>query len=469
VDPFGFQATWRAVRRALAPRTKAPDTLATQGYSSGGWWPLVRESFPGAWQRDIVSRNANVLTYGTVWACITLIAADIAKLWVMLVEKDAASGVCSEITSPVYSPVLRKPNHYQTRVKFFESWVMSRLVAGNAYILKERNDRGGPQAGNVVALYVLDPSRVQVQVAPDGAVYYALGADQLSGLTQSVVVPASEIIHDICVPLFHPLIGVSPLYASGMAAMQGLQIQDNSSKLFANGSNLSGVLTAPDMIPDELAKRIQEHWEKNFVGTSNVGKVAVLGSGLKFEPMTMTAVDAQLIDQLKWTSEQVCATFHVPGYMVGIGSAPPYTDIQSINLQYYAQALQNPIENMEVLLEEGLELPSNYGIEFDLDALARMDTKTQMATAKDGIAAGILSPNEGRARFDLLPVPGGDSPYLQQQNYSLEALAKRDAQTDPFATVRQPPVLPPIVPPRAMMSVEMQQEVLRRWTTMEAA
>ena len=31
------------------------------------------------------------------------------------------------------------------------------------------------------------------------------------------------------------------------------------------------------------------------------------------------------------------------------------------------------------------------------------------------------------------PVEGGDSPYLQQQNYSLEALAKRDAASDPFA------------------------------------
>jgi phage portal protein BeeE len=29
-------------------------------------------------------------------------------------------------------------------------------------------------------------------------------------------------------------------------------------------------------------------------------------------------------------------------------------------------------------------------------------------------------------------------PYLQQQNYSLAALAKRDAQEDPFAKVQDP-------------------------------
>ncbi|MEP8872515.1 portal protein [Enterobacter hormaechei] len=30
-------------------------------------------------------------------------------------------------------------------------------------------------------------------------------------------------------------------------------------------------------------------------------------------------------------------------------------------------------------------------------------------------------------------IPGGDALYLQQQNFSLEALARRDASDDPFA------------------------------------
>jgi HK97 family phage portal protein len=224
--------------------------------------------------------------------------------------------------------------------------------------------------------------------------------------------------------------------------MQGLKIQHNSARLFANGSQLSGVLTAPGSISDATARTLEKHWMENFAGEDNVGKVAALGDGLKFEPMTMTAVDAQLIDQLKWTAENVCSTFHVPGYMVGVGAAPPYTDIQSINLQYYTQALQNPIENIEVLLEEGLELPKGYGIEFDLDALIRMDGKTQMAIAKDGVGGGIMKPNEARARFNLKPVTGGDTVYLQQQNFSLAALDARD-KAAPAPSSMTPPAAGP--------------------------
>jgi phage portal protein BeeE len=52
--------------------------------------------------------------------------------------------------------------------------------------------------------------------------------------------------------------------------------------------------------------------------------------------------------------------------------------------------------------------------------------------------------NEKRRRLDLLPVEGGDDVYLQQQNYSLTALAKRDAKPDPFG---KPPTAAPAAKP----------------------
>jgi phage portal protein BeeE len=64
-----------------------------------------------------------------------------------------------------------------------------------------------------------------------------------------------------------------------------------------------------------------------------------------------------------------------------------------------------------------------------------------------GIKAGLLSPDEGRRDLDLPPVPGGNTPYLQQQNYSLAALAKRDAQENPFGASKPEPAPQPAAPP----------------------
>src|SRR5690606_20504727 len=115
--------------------------------------------------------------------------------------------------SPLAGP-LRKPNRYQNRIQFFEWWITSKLLRGNTYVLKERDGRGVVQR-----LHLLDPSRVQVLVATDGSVFYQISQDDLAGVPEaSVAVPASEIIHDRMNCLFHPLVGVSPIFASGIAA-----------------------------------------------------------------------------------------------------------------------------------------------------------------------------------------------------------------------------------------------------------
>jgi phage portal protein BeeE len=96
------------------------------------------------------------------------------------------------------------------------------------------------------------------------------------------------------------------------------------------------------------------------------------------------------------------------------------------------------IEAMELCLDEGLATGETLGTELDIDNLLRMDSVTQMNVLKEGVSAGLLSPDEGRAKLDRKPVEGGNTPYLQQQNYSLAALAKRDAGADPFGAAPTP-------------------------------
>jgi HK97 family phage portal protein len=424
------------------------------GYSGlgylGSWWPYIRESFTGAWQKNVTARPDTVLSYFAVYACVTLIAADIGKLCLRLVQEDD-DGIWTETSSPAFSPVLKKPNNYQSITKFVEQWIVSKLIWGNAFVLKERDKRGV-----VVALYVLNPQRVRVLVTPDdGAVYYELSLDPLSNIYEPIVVPASELIHDLMIALYHPLIGVSPIYACGLAAAQGLGIQNNSTAFFANGSHPGGLLLAPGAVSDDTAKRLRDYWNANYTG-ANVGKVAVLGDGLKYESLAMSAVDSQLIDQLKWTAENVCACYHVAPYMIGIGPPPPYANVEPLVQLYYSQCLQTLMNSLEVALDDGLGLLDpisgvQYGTEFDIDDLIWMDTRTRAEAATK--SAGTLSPNEARAKyFGVGPAKGGDSPMVQQQYFSLDALAERDA-AKPFAKAAAP-----IPPPDVVRDLDAEYE-----------
>jgi HK97 family phage portal protein len=413
-------------------RAKAAPALvnASPVASSGNWYTVFQSmaNWPTQWfQTDTpLPGIETLLAFHAVYACETLIAGDIGKLRYMLIEYDA-EGLWKETASAAFSPVLRRPNRYQNHIQFKEWWITSKLTRGNAYVLKERDARG-----IVTAMYLLDPCRVTPLVAPDGGVYYDLGQDYLAGLeAASIVVPASEVIHDRMNCLFHPLVGISPLFASGLAADQGLRMQRDGKKFFGNNSNPGGVLTAPGEISDALAKRMKDEWERNFTG-ENAGRIAVLGDGLKFEPMRMSAVDAQVIEQLNMTAAMVCSTFHVPAYMIGVGPVPPVNNVEALAQQYYSQCLQILIEQMEQCLSDGLGLDTPKGgamldVALDLEGLLRMDTRTQMETLKLGVGSTILTPNEARKKINQKPQAGGDALYLQVQNYSLEALAARDA------------------------------------------
>lgn len=405
-------------------RTKAlpQATQLVSGYNRG-WWPIIRESFAGAWQQNQELTVENITTHVAVFACVSLIASDIGKTRFRLVQKDS-DGIWLEVENPAYSPVLRKPNGFQIRQQFFEGWQTSKLLNGNAYILKRRDGRGV-----VTAMYVLDPMRVRPLQAPDTSVFYELDADNIAGIDEKVVVPASEIIHDIYTYFSHPLVGVSPIYACGRAAIQGLTIQSNSTTFFANGSQPSGVLTAPGAVSQQSADRIKEKWETEFSG-SNAGKVAVLGDGLTYEAMSIPAHDSQLLEQLQFTAQMVCQAFRVPPHKICVGQQPNYNNIQALDLQFHSQCLQEKIEKVEELLDHGMSLGPTYGnaygVEADLDDLLRMDTPTLIKSEKD--AAGVKKINESRKRLNLPPVTGGDAVYLQQQDYSIEAINRRDQE-----------------------------------------
>lgn len=394
--------------------------------SRGGWWPIIREAVAGDWQSNVEVEIADVLTYAPVFACLSLISGDIGKMTLRLM-KETRDGIFLPFESPSFSPVLRRPNRYQTPAQFLEHWILVKLIHGNAYILKQRDNRQ-----IVTALYVLDATRVRPLVADDGSVYYQLQNDNLSGLMSAVTVPATEIIHDRHSTLYHPLVGVSPISAAGVAAVLALRIQENAAIFFGNGSQPGGILTAPGHISKETAERVKDKWDTNFTG-ANAGKVAVLGDGMKYEPMSVNAKDSELIQQLKWTAEEACTAFGVPPYKINVGPPPNYNNIEALDVQYYSQCLQRHANGIELGLGFGLGLlpdtqGGRYKIELDKDDLFEMDTQTKMNVVEAGIRAGLMAPNEGRRRFNLPPVKGGDTPYMQQQDYSLEALSRRDEQ-----------------------------------------
>lgn len=408
---FGFELT-RSKEKALE----------SVGGGWRGWKNIINEPFTGAWQRNMEEKREDLYCYPALYACLRAISTDIGKLPFLLKQRDR-DGIWNAVDNPAYSPVLRKPNHFQTAQQFRESWLLSKLTHGNTYILKQRDNRGV-----VVGLYVLDPNRVCPAVSDSGAVWYQLQTDKLSGLDegQTVTVPASEIIHDRFMTLHHPLIGIPPICGAYWPAAKNLKILRSAATFFENNAQPGGILTAPAGMSDEDAAALRQFWDENYSG-ANSGRIAVLGADMKFTAFAMKSADSQLVEQMRYSDEQICQPFGVPPFKIGIGSIPAGMKVDDINQLYYSDALQTHIEAMENLLDDALKIAMPLGVELDTEPLLRMDMEKRAAVWST-LTKGIAAPNEARKEFGLKPLEGGETVYMQQQDIPLEEARKNKIQ-----------------------------------------
>ena len=402
----------------------------------GGWRTIVEEPYTGAWQKNDPITVESALSNPSVFGCVSAISADIGKIAPPLLLERDPQGFWSETTNSAYTPVLRTPNPYQTAQQFTEQTVLSLLLYGNAYQWKHRDARGV-----VDQLFVLDPARVKVLTAPDGSVYYELQANDLAGLTdrtEPLIAPASEIIHVRINCFFHPLMGLSPLYAVAGAVSQAGAIQSSSTAFFAGGGRSPFALIAPTKLDPNSAERARE--EASKFKTSGT---MILELGMQIVPMPTTAADSQLIAQLGWTEETIAKCFRMPISLLNSAKQPPYANAEATQLQYKS-CLEPYMVSLANGLTTGLELPLSLKVEFDDTLLSWMDTATRTAAAQKAIVSG-MSPNEVRATYyDLPPVAGGELPYLQQQNWPVAELAER---TEPADTLAVSPVEAEVVVP----------------------
>lgn len=452
----------RAKNYAYGKLAKAVERAYTfsAGSSDGGWlsnWmgngngsygAGPHEPFTGAWQRNLDNAGRagpNLYANSTVFSCITLISRDISSNPIRVLRRRADGSREVHVNHPA-TALFRKPNEYQTLLQFMQRYIISKLTHGNTYVLLIRDARGV-----VYSMYVLNPNKVQVLVADDGSIYYRIAQNRLAGVVEEdLIVPARDILHDRGVCLWHDLIGVSPMFAAAMNVMLSGRMQINSERFFANMARTSGILVAPGKIEKEVAKRLQAEWEANYTG-AGIGKTAILTNGLDYKPMTINAHDSEVVQQMRWTVEEIARAFQVPPYKIGELSKASFKNNEQMARDYYDGCLRAYIEAAEQCFEKSLEVAFDVEVEFDLSDMFRLDSETRFNAHKLALDAGWLAINEVRALEDYPPVKGGDEPRVQMQDVPLsfangQLAAQAASPPAPEPTPAPPPPTPAPAP-----------------------
>lgn len=421
----------RSAFRAAARAFKSGNLEPADSSRGGRVWRTIGDFRTGSFQQDDTTlgegEQINVLATAVVYACLRLLVWDISKLPAQVCR--LVKGVWTEERHKWLTPLIRRPNYYQGWIDFIQSWLFSYFIAGNAYIIKVRG------TGTVTQMLVLDPALVQPMVDREtGAIVYRVGLDPLTPISaEDTLVPASEIIHHRYMAFGHPLIGTSLLARAQMAASMRTGILEANANLATNNAVPPGVLIAPEgLSPDQLAE-IERVWNAR-----KSGKIPVVDAAFKFESLQAKFIDSQSKEFAEVGAVDVCCAMGVPPWKVGMATRPMSANVESANIIYYQDSLQLPIEHIEQVLDIGLEVAEDVYIRLCRDELFLLDSATR-ANVHAILVKGIMAPDEARAQWNLPPVAGGADVYMQQQNYSLSALQKRDqAAPAPSASATSP-------------------------------
>lgn len=339
-----------------------------------------------------------------VFACVRLLSETIGTIPLHLYRRRPDGGKELAKDHPLYSVLHDLPNPLMTAVELREALQASLVLRGNAYC---RIIRDG--AGRITELIPLHPDRVRVEASKTGRslVYVVDGHDRfLSG----------DIWHIRGFTL-DGVMGVSPVTYARETIGLALTAEQHGAAFMGNGARPGGVLVHPDKLDDEARLNLKASWQAAH-GGGNVGTVAVLEEGLKFEAITVSAEDMQYIETRKFQRSEIAALFRVPPHMVGDLERATFSNIEQQGLEFKTYSIRPWAVRWEASIVRDLLLPSEraefYPL-FNLEGLHRGDMKSRFEAYKVGITNGILSSNECRELEDRNPRPGGDT-FLQPLN-----------------------------------------------------
>jgi HK97 family phage portal protein len=351
------------------------------------------------------SEPAATVTFDTamqlsaVWACVKLVSETVASLPVNVYKKTANG---REIDENHDLTVLfsGKVNRYQTKVEFFETVLLNLLVYGNAYCQVQKF------GDKIVGLLPLMSSQMEVQLMQDGSLTYEYYHDA------GVQVYAEQSIWHL--KLFgNGIVGLSPIAHQRNTLGIAIAAEKAVTNIYRNGAKPSGVLTLDKWLTPEQRDQVRQKFYSLSGG--NQDRLMVLEGGMKFDAISLSPQDIELLASRQFQISEICRWYGVPSVMINDTSSTTVwgSGIAQIVEGFYKVTLRPILEKIEASMQVHLNKTRNREIEFDFNALTRGDLKARYEAYRIGIHGGFLKPDEARIAEGLSPAEGGDKLYIQ--------------------------------------------------------
>lgn len=354
----------------------------------------------------------SALQISAVWACVQTLAGIIASLPLFVYQERGKGLRDLARDSNLWALLHDSPNARMTPVEFWTAMLLNLLLRGNAYARIERSANG-----EAYALWPMSADQVEQQVLADGSVIY------LYRIGNDVAVLASDnVLH--LKGMGNGTIGLSRLDYMRASVDEAANAQTAANRVFANGGKPTGVLMIDQVLTPEQRAHVKANFEE--IATASTSRLFVLEANMKYQQVSLSPNDMQLLTTRQFGVEEICRWFGVPPVMVGHANVTAWgTGIEQIIDGFFKVTVRPALVNIEQALKKRVLTSgqrARFTVEWNFDGLLRSNIKDRFTVYAQAVQNGLKTRNECRQLENDPPIVGGDELTAQSNLLPLDKL-----------------------------------------------
>lgn len=385
-----------------------------------GWWSglsggaagdrtgrqLTQPSSPLVEDAPTVSADG-AMQLSTVWRCVWLIANMIASLPLFVYETDSKGHRVLARSSRLFQILHDSPNPRMTPMEFWLAMLLNLMLRGRAYARIVRDE----SSGEAVALWPMPADQVTTIVLPDGDLAYEYRIDG-----NVAILAASNVLH--LKDMGNGTEGLSKLEHMRASVAEAASAQTAANRLFTNGGKPTGVLMVDHVLKPDQRQALRERFGEMQGG--GFARLFVLEADLKYQQLSLSPEDQQLLETRQFSVEEICRWFGVPPVLAFHNNVTTWGSGVSEIVDGFHKLTGRPIVvNIEQALRKRVLTPAQrarFTVEFSLDALLRANLKDRVEIYAKAVQNGLKTRNECRQLENDPKLNGGGGDLLTVQS-----------------------------------------------------
>nr|DAK61204.1 MAG TPA: portal protein [Caudoviricetes sp.] len=353
-----------------------------------------------------VDTPEQAMRLSTAFRCTDILSGGIASIPLQVKRKQNGFFSVDE-DNELHELLARMPNPRMNKYDLICNAIIQMVNKGNAYIFIKRD------FGDVSELILLANDSVFYDKYKNTYTVFD-SINRISGTFSP-----DRIIHLKNKSLDGGYTGVSTIFYAATTFAVAASADNQNLETFQNGTPVKGIVTGIkgdnkgiSTLNDGQISTVSQRINREF---NNGVPIVALNGDMKFQQLSISPVDAQLLETKQFNVFEICRFYGVHPDKVFVAQSTNYKASEMSQVTFLSDTLDPILCRIEAEFNAKLipkSVSNIYKIEFDRKALYKTDIATKSACMEKEIQYGVSTVNEWRIQEDRTPVTGGDTVFI---------------------------------------------------------